>query len=813
MKDAFSSLKYIFAYLQADDGAGKPGDKPESGANGERNGTAAMEVEEPVAAEKQPIAEPDDAAVGDKAMSDGKATGPSPAAAAAMETDDGAKPTGNGFGLVPSGNEAPIAPEAAPEGTMKKPEAAAQKQPAASKAAKAPKDAKKPGKPRFGGALTMADISQDALTQLADQTWSAGVVASGDAPQFDPELVKRIYADELGGGRASPHPRRVALLELSQYLENYLWPGYDADAASAAHVMSIVLMVNEKFKEGLPAWDAFASKKVSPRGVCALSSRILLINPFAKSKWIDFHLNIPRKLNVYVANSLSFFPSSYHLLQDAFKAFFANLLALSTSLNLTPTERLGCLTFLTNVFQSLENEMVRAEVLKLVGLPLWHALSPGRLQLELHAHPQLTRHWKHLAKKEGKAAAAAGEGYVPIQYRSEVTFLPSLISDFFGRLAAATEGTTGNADAPAVRYCERFVQFLSDLLSQLPTRRFVHALLDDKAVLIKCYMSSLYRHPDGELFRQLVESLRTFISFPIDDHTGDALSEDAVTARHYEHVQQLQRLIFKHIPKLQDAALTTCGTLAKRDVLSKFLALLSPEELRFLVTKQLRLVDEADAWVANPEFLVEVMVSAYERRRPLREAIEAMPLYPTETVLLDERQVPGEGAYAGVLDGTLALPKLNLQFLTLHDYFIRNFELFRLEAAYEVREDVADVVRRTLPYLAEDDSVQFGGWARMAQTIQKFAVVEVRKPRIGETRPAAVTAEIVIDTRYMRPDVRAEWDQLKQHDVMFLLGLQPDALAPRQHQRGSSASEALKAAGLRHVRGCEVIEVRDQGEL
>ena len=31
-------------------------------------------------------------------------------------------------------------------------------------------------------------------------------------------------------------------------------------------------------------------------------------------------------------------------------------------------------------------------------------------------------------------------------------------------------------------------------------------------------------------------------------------------------------------------------------------------------------------------------------------------------------------------EGCLALPKLNLQFLTLHDYLLRNFVLFRLES-------------------------------------------------------------------------------------------------------------------------------------
>lgn len=50
------------------------------------------------------------------------------------------------------------------------------------------------------------------------------------------------------------------------------------------------------------------------------------------------------------------------------------------------------------------------------------------------------------------------------------------------------------------------------------------------------------------------------------------------------------------------------------------------------------------------------------------------------------------GLHAG--ETCLALPKLNLQFLTAHDYLLRNFNLFRLEATYEIREDLADVLSR-----------------------------------------------------------------------------------------------------------------------
>ena len=47
-------------------------------------------------------------------------------------------------------------------------------------------------------------------------------------------------------------------------------------------------------------------------------------------------------------------------------------------------------------------------------------------------------------------------------------------------------------------YCERFVEFLTDLLSQLPTRRFIRTLLEDRAILTKCRMSALFNHPQGE---------------------------------------------------------------------------------------------------------------------------------------------------------------------------------------------------------------------------------------------------------------------------------------------------------------------------
>lgn len=45
------------------------------------------------------------------------------------------------------------------------------------------------------------------------------------------------------------------ILEFSQYLENYLWPNYNSVTAPFAHTMSIVIMLNEKFRERVAPWQ------------------------------------------------------------------------------------------------------------------------------------------------------------------------------------------------------------------------------------------------------------------------------------------------------------------------------------------------------------------------------------------------------------------------------------------------------------------------------------------------------------------------------------------------------------------------------
>jgi Intron-binding protein aquarius N-terminus len=63
----------------------------------------------------------------------------------------------------------------------------------------------------------------------------------------------------------------------------------------------------------------------------------------------------------------------------------------------------------------------------------------------------------------------------------------------------------------------------------------------------------------------------------------------------------------------------------------------------------------------------------------------------------------------------------------------------------------------------------------------------------------------------LRGDVRSEWDELKQHDVVFLMTVRPPEEADVAAMAVDGAPSVMEQFGLTYVRGAEVIEVKDEG--
>jgi intron-binding protein aquarius len=134
-------------------------------------------------------------------------------------------------------------------------------------------------------------------------------------------------------------------------------------------------------------------------------------------------------------------------------------------------------------------------------------------------------------------------------------------------------------------------------------------------------------------------------------------------------------------------------------------------------------VDAASSPFRDPEFVRELICEALVARDNQLEELSMMSLFPSEELLWDETQLPLSNTYTG--EQVLSLPKLNLQFLTIHDYLLRNFTLFRLESAYEIRDDLTDAIKRMGPREGPGGKVAFGGWARMALPIAGISIDEV----------------------------------------------------------------------------------------
>ncbi|CAG8455667.1 2479_t:CDS:10 [Acaulospora colombiana] len=375
--------------------------------------------------------------------------------------------------------------------------------------------------------------------------------------------------------------------------------------------------------------------------------------------------------------------------------------------------------------------------------------------------------------------------------RFQRTWISNYMKGFVEVLYSIPEAE--DVDQDKVAYCERFLEFLIDLEAQLPTRRYFNTLLEDHQILVLCKLSPFVRRKEGsELFKKLLDILKFYVGFEIHDHTGLALTDDEMTELHCKKLTALQRIAFQHFKdSLQLLALSNLSSIENReDLISHFGPLDIKEIIRLCELLNIRYNRLGDDGVYDKEFLLEVLIGKFEKRVSQIDAINSLPLYPDENTLFDEAVVTTQ-FYSG--DAPLALPKLNLQFLTIHDYLLRNFNLFRLESTYEIRQDIEDVVKRLAPRITyPSGKTEFTG------------IVEISKPNLGENKPSQVKADVTYDLGRYTDSIRNEWDSLRQHDVLFLLTIQAHDSTADKYKDDMPFRPHF---GLKYVRGVEVSDI------
>ncbi|RYC59782.1 hypothetical protein CHU98_g6443 [Xylaria longipes] len=537
--------------------------------------------------------------------------------------------------------------------------------------------------------------------------------------------------------------KSLLVLEGLQTLESYLWPGY-SENSSNFHVLLIALLTNVKARERLETWSIFEDRPAE------------------------------------------------------FSSLFSRVLSMSLDHTLSWTIRTHLLNFIIFAFQSLDWTSVRKECAPLVSIAIWHNLSSDvKRETKLTQAPQLKKSWKAAGKRYDSADDAT-----KARLRFERAWLYTLTLDFL-RLLYEEKRTHEN-----VLYCERFVEFISDLLSQLPTRRYVNSLLQDLHILSALRLSPMFNDEANALLRDQCALLSHYLHFSIDDQTGAQYSRTEAYDRHCAELGKLQRVSLRHFKeKLTVLALSNYASIDRRSDLENLLEALTDDELVKLASLLELRTDypESANVVVDRNFLMEVLLSTFEKRKTFQETAREMSILPTEDSLFDQSLLRTDN-----YDGSrpLALPKLKLQYLSVGDFLWRALILYRCESFYGIRKDISDVLRRLRPEVRRSGETGFAGSSKMALPISRPSILEVVPPQVGDDKPSAVRAEISLDFRRLGDRVRREWDSLRPDDVVFLIAVDAAAQIPTTNGNDSSISEAKKL-GLITVRTAEVAQILD----
>ena len=392
------------------------------------------------------------------------------------------------------------------------------------------------------------------------------------------------------------------------------------------------------------------------------------------------------------------------------------------------------------------------------------------------------------------------------------SFFPTLVSAYFTALSTA------------LPFCQCVVELFTELLSQFTTRRYLLVFLKDQALLPR----SRCAHVASPLFAQQLSRLEEIMDMEVDEWSGEVLTEEQAAQRYYGKMLVLQKVLFKwardgvmscryYRDALEELCMASVQQLGDRAFLAQHLAKLTLAQLHDLAV-HLRLVPPVQQAALSAELLSEIITTEYARPHSTLEAINALPLLPTETRLWRDAE-----------DSSLLLPVLNLQYLSYRDFFQRNFQLFQAEAYGQIRSELGEAIHSMRCRLDLQGDTVFAGQSRMGVAIHSFRLTEVRQAQVGESLPAEVRGEILFSLHGLKGETRKEWEALREHDVVFVALMEGRArddeyeFGAKKESRGEWAESGLarddavaqgaaflEEEGVITLRGCEVVAMEDE---
>jgi intron-binding protein aquarius len=471
--------------------------------------------------------------------------------------------------------------------------------------------------------------------------------------------------------------------------------------------------------------------------------------------------------------------TSYWLDSPDFSELFRRVLALNLDISLPLSSRIAALSAVQAAFRSIEKPHIRKSCASIVGISIWQNIQSDRRDKLFEESATLKKAWRASEKRY-----QAADPQAQADARIHNSWLFSMVADFLGHV-----NNTSATSAEEILYCQRFLEFMTDLASTLPTSRYTNQLFQDLSVVPIIRQS----HRRDQL-SDLADLLHHFLTF---SRTPES---------HYAAVFFLQKTALKHFSQsLKVLGLSNIGVIDLE--LDSHFTSLSDNELRRLcnlLTIRTTWPKTADTEPSR-DILIEILTTTYQRPQDFRDVVARLPILPTEESLHDPAALENE-AYDG--SKPLAMPKLNLQYLSMNDFMWRSFQLHRAEALFEIRKDMELTVKKLKAKTSQTQKIEFTGFSRMAIPIDKPAIIEVGQARVGSTTPAFVRAEVILDVSRLTENIRKDWDDLRPGDVVYLLAVK--APLSRTLTNGHANGYSKKDQDIAYLRCAEVVQVLDE---
>jgi hypothetical protein len=499
-------------------------------------------------------------------------------------------------------------------------------------------------------------------------------------------------------------------------------------------------------------------------------------------------------------------------------------------------------TFIIGGLCSNNKILVPALLSHMTGVKIMHWVPERRRELEFKKSAGLRRKFAGSEKTSMWIVSNAQQILHLLEGHSKYGTLVNIQKD------TDAEGMTMDVPLDLWNFIHRSLELWVDLLSITKSRVFLVKYLDSIHFSVRCRLAvgNNFAIPVNlRLVQHLLQRINRLLAFPIEDGTHNHLSKVDVVSMHHARATVLQKMAYRHYPReLQQVIYAglglLCGRHHKNSYLERSFVGFRDEDLLKLLYR-MRLIHEDDKKLAR-DFMLEVLANTLSIPPYPTDQLKAFPLYPTETLLWDHNIIPPSSVQLRATQ-VLALPKLTPQFLSFHDYLSRNFELVRLESAYEIRSDLVNVLKRVRPILGQSDldeseeiqvRTEFSGWSRMALELsQQMKILEVQPPKLGETVSQRITAEIEVDLGPYGDAIRREWNEIGDCDNLFLVAIDASKMSGKsapllkdyhlQHGRhrmwdsdkgkrvpDDEDSTFPSRFGVTAVRGCMVFKVRNE---